>query len=1171
MGNEWLKLNIKQKCKGPTCSCKSRFGGFIAEKEDNTPTRGYKRYIHRLKSGKYFILDSVKYFSITNNPQKTHNVKNVSVYYDSEDRPFIIEVNRQNGTDYYTNNNPSNSQDEDNDWGVNLSWTQDSSLSDSQKLKDKLDELSCLSTGSISLDIYRSKLRSYCISSKVGFEGTFFTDETDFYEFKQFTNGQPFRVPYLRYNGKDLPIQMPREDIKEVSTFYWKHNFGKPLIVKVNKQSGETEYHFKDGRSGWTKKRVQDLNSTVLESNCLRNKATKIDLSRKYGKYCCTSDCKFERVEVGENKLDEVFPGFTSYEHKARFNYPFTIGKIINNRLERQIGFLYPICDIYELTVYYCINCADEPLLIYMSYKVDEFMEYTWYKRVTKNGWELVKHMPEDDEGFYKSLKEHLENLSVSLGDKCNLSGFHDDDTRFPAKKDDKVPPSPQETYIQLMKIARKENTPLPKGPPQNEKEEEEERVPGKRNPTFPPPKKSRKVYPITVKELQQIKQKVEGTPAAPALMVSPSGVIIDIKKDTNGQETTYPDGVSDQKVKLEKSVDPLNSGFVKFTHKPPSEGSFTVAQVVFGGSIVSDIGANTDENIQHLSVWYWSGDSGHNQPLLAEVKKQNDTFFYSYNKGGNSWQPLSGYSNPQPKQLTGKTLEAKLDHLNCNLNQAVTITLTFELSSHLSANRHNRKNTYCCNYHNPRDDGSQGNISVNKGGIVVSGTKRADYYKHTISGNHKLARIRYYIDGIDTANTNNSKTRRRIKISGLDFPTSNVQAVSAFYCRGNPVLIYVEGNGQNEWYKKPTGGNSGISGDEQWAPVLSELNGITPEDITNCTNFNKVKGVLSCASGIECKEPASPSLPRGVVGKGGKGDRGEQTDTDHKSPAGSSLQGATPNSQCEDAAPIPQEQRAAGPQGLAGNPGLPGEREAGKALQETAYGKDGDKGPNGLTDATAGRVDEEGADTDKDVAGKRGKDGKTTQEVSEVKSEEQAAVLPGSMGLSPKGEAGNPGLTQRTGSPDLATVSGKEAEAEGDSGDKGDARNTDGGHNDPAEDTAGDSSLQGTPQGDPQPGGGAGGTQGNQADVSITSGDQDGSTAEASIGAPKVDPAPPAPPRTEPFLDPATAGYFFASGGTALATGATILAVLGASGSITGFAYWISQRFAGEPWVRQI
>ncbi|EKX72056.1 hypothetical protein BEWA_017350 [Theileria equi strain WA] len=338
----------------------------------------------------------------------------------------------------------------------------------------------------------------------------------------------------------------------------------------------------------------------------------------------------------------------------------------------------------------------------------------------------------------------------------------------------------------------------------------------------------------------------------------------------------------------------------------------------------------------------------------------------------------------------------------------------------------------YCC-----RCDKHTVTRSVTIKKLHVPAVPTVEYYKHTINSG-QLARIRYYFDGVgtDPRNTNNPKTRRRIKSTEFNFPMDSVKAVYALYSGGNPVLIYLDYDGKNGvkgWYQKPTN-DSNDNGDEDWTKVPDAPRNIQPETINNCTNWNKLVTALNKAGGCnplrECTAPTQPLLPP-----------------------------------------------PAGPQGGGPQPGS-------GVVQDHA-----------------------------------------------------------------------------------ASQHGRGAQNKGDT----DTDSTTGGANDPAEDTAGDSSLQGTPQGDPQPGGGAGGTQGNQADVSITSGDQDGSTAEASIGAPKVDPAPPAPPRTEPFLDPATAGYFFASGGTALATGATILAVLGASGSITGFAYWISQRFAGEPWVRQI
>ncbi|EKX72366.1 conserved hypothetical protein [Theileria equi strain WA] len=322
-------------------------------------------------------------------------------------------------------------------------------------------------------------------------------------------------------------------------------------------------------------------------------------------------------------------------------------------------------------------------------------------------------------------------------------------------------------------------------------------------------------------------------------------------KPDSELKTYTYgPNGNKD--VQLVRTEDPPNSGFYRFKHTSATGKPFTVDKVQYGenGQTV-DAGVNNTE-IRHLSVWYWKEDGYLRKPLLIEVWKESRDYIYRYNKGGGGfgWNELSG--NPRARPLQDNDLEAKLDHLNCNLNQAVTITLTFEHSSHLSYGASKGKNNYCCDYHNPGGDG-RGNISVTKGIVPVA--PRVEYYEHSISdGGLKLAKIKYHI-------TNGDGRWRRIKSDNLGLPIQGYVSIYVFYCSNNPELIYVDGNGingTNRWYHKPTDSSS-ISGDEQWTEV-NDLSGITPENITDCTNFNKLKNVLSCAKNATCTHSPQPS-----------------------------------------------------------------------------------------------------------------------------------------------------------------------------------------------------------------------------------------------------------------------------------------------------------------------
>ncbi|AFZ80753.1 hypothetical protein BEWA_001600 [Theileria equi strain WA] len=180
-------------------------------------------------------------------------------------------------------------------------------------------------------------------------------------------------------------------------------------------------------------------------------------------------------------------------------------------------------------------------------------------------------------------------------------------------------------------------------------------------------------------------------------------------------------------------------------------------------------------------------------------------------------------------------------------------------------------RNTYCCRCH---DKGASGidkrKVSVTKGKIQA-GSKPLDYYKHDISGrNSRLAGIKYYPKGYDA---NTPSQRRRIKLGDKAFPLSNTQAVYAFHCGGNPVLIYVSSSQEDVkgWYKPNTTGDN---------VTWQRVSGISkdPDNIKDCngSDFDALVEELvsaGCRIYSTCKElqsqspqkrGASPSGPSG-------------------------------------------------------------------------------------------------------------------------------------------------------------------------------------------------------------------------------------------------------------------------------------------------------------------
>ncbi|AFZ79566.1 hypothetical protein BEWA_024150 [Theileria equi strain WA] len=334
----------------------------------------------------------------------------------------------------------------------------------------------------------------------------------------------------------------------------------------------------------------------------------------------------------------------------------------------------------------------------------------------------------------------------------------------------------------------------------------------------------------------------------------SPSGVIVNIKKDTNGGRLgsdTYNLGVADQKVKLVKSVDPLNSGFFKFVHKPPNGKSFRVAQVKFGDVPVSDIGVNSNDEIEHLAVWYWKNADNMEKPLLAEILK-GGKYTYKYAKPGGSnlsWSPLSGNPGPHNVQLQGEFLEQLLDELNCQHNRAVTPNLTFENSTR-HANGGGTANKYCCS-----DNHNGGKrITVQEKEVSCQthpSSKHITFFKHDVNAGVNLAAIMYYNED---DNDRDQRNRRRIKSNKFNFPISAPVTVYVFYCdKQNPVLIYVDGGqpGVKGWYKK---GNSVGNGNEEWVRTLPGLKDRIPDNFKNCKNDKGFKELAEELKQLKCE-----------------------------------------------------------------------------------------------------------------------------------------------------------------------------------------------------------------------------------------------------------------------------------------------------------------------------
>lgn len=460
-GEDWLRLDIGKRCNG-ACGCKRKpnFGIDVREEHDK-PEKGYLKRVHTATSDT-FTLRSVRYnneWVVGGGLENVSEVTEIAVYYGGQnlDIPFVIEIQDigENFT-YSYNVNPSSTG------SGNTVWAQKDDINDPKKLLDKLEELSCRSTGALILDIYKNTYRQYYCKTSV--RPSIKKHDGDIYEFIQTPYGGIFDVQSIRYNGKGIEISIPKDGIKEISTFYWKHNFGKPLVVKVTKKNGEINYHFSHGRVGeqWDKRAVSvgvKLEDAVVEHNCTRNRTTTINLSEKVEPYCCTEKCMNKRIKVTSQQSD-AFPGFTVYEHISKDGLPLIMGSIVSKN-EKQRGIKYPIRYAYKVTVYYQNTCANEPIFMEILYMNDSGQrDYKWYKRVTPNGWDdLSNQIPDTDTEIYNSLRENFKTVADLLSNNsCDSSKLGVDNIKF-SRTDPEPLNSPEETFSRLVNEANHGHT----------------------------------------------------------------------------------------------------------------------------------------------------------------------------------------------------------------------------------------------------------------------------------------------------------------------------------------------------------------------------------------------------------------------------------------------------------------------------------------------------------------------------------------------------------------------------------------------------------------------------------------------------------------------------------------------------------------------------------------
>ncbi|AFZ79777.1 hypothetical protein BEWA_026260 [Theileria equi strain WA] len=242
-------------------------------------------------------------------------------------------------------------------------------------------------------------------------------------------------------------------------------------------------------------------------------------------------------------------------------------------------------------------------------------------------------------------------------------------------------------------------------------------------------------------------------------------------------------------------------------------------------------IPANTLDGIRLYS------SSGISQvPLMIEFKPVSggDSTFHA-SKSETTWNTVDGrsedfyYGKDLDEQTPKEALANKLDELACFYYNAVTIDLSYDIST-------GKSNWYCCNKHNSNEKVHVEQKHVycrqdrNKSSITA--------YKHSINGG-KLSGIKFYL-----SSDHSKQNRKRITSGTLKLPADGPLDIYTFYCQGNnPVLVYIHyrsSQGNSGWYRKQS-----RNGDNRpWkrtGPLSSIKSNHLEKEGLNCKQWNKL------------------------------------------------------------------------------------------------------------------------------------------------------------------------------------------------------------------------------------------------------------------------------------------------------------------------------------------
>ncbi|AFZ80426.1 succinate dehydrogenase family member protein [Theileria equi strain WA] len=870
-----LGPNAGNKCgdKEETCKCPGATTlGIKASRDVDKPTKGFIKVTHQHRNGNTFSLknelDGGRIAGVKN------PIYSVSVYFwnGAPDRPILLGIKKTGSsqTKYYSK-------------GTSL-WI--NSLVSHLSEQEALDEHNCQKNNAVVFTIknassgtLRESSRATCMKNTRKIKRSRPTPPpgseyiiTNYRITNVDGHNRDTKISRVTLNGVDIAnISPPHDALEGIRLYSYPASLDVPLMIEFKPKSGgdSTFYASKNGK-GWSKVETKD-SKNFYDGKEIGKQTPKDTLSDKLDEILCSQDnvtfdisygnskkhaikntmyCCKEHGDLGKVSVRAVEVSCTQHGHdssKLIAYKHFTNGNIggikfnedgNKRRRVKSNALRFPISGVEGVYVLYC---QEKPALIYVE--STSIMDRGWYRKSRDGGYEKtwtwvnrglngiagtdLKNGISCDK--WQKLKTYLGELGCrGLGGCFNGLGRSAYGHNL--------------GHQDVVTIEESDN-------------ESKQQVGGSEEEEVP----------------------VETIPQAyyhPPLTTSSPGVIIDIKQniptDTGNGPYLYPSSPPNQ-VSLTKVEDPKGSNFNKYTHVASHGLPFTVTEVRYGGIKTfkpNELQFNETDNTSHFAVWYWQRN-GMTNPLLVEVKVGDTDFRYSYNKGGNDiqWSPLDKYPGSRFDPLSPEELETQLDDLNCKHNGAVTLDLTRNTSK-----KHDKSTggqPYCCAYHN----GTGANkVTVTSGEVRVPGSQEIPFYKHEITSGDglRLSGIKYY------ENSSTDTPRERIIASGLGFPIQGPVTVYAFYCRGNPALIYVSSTGNDRdrvdgWYRK-----NSIHDNKPWEKFQGDLPGNGPNGIKSCKDdskeFNELVKVLRESGGCnygECTEPTQLSSQQGVADPG--------------------------------------------------------------------------------------------------------------------------------------------------------------------------------------------------------------------------------------------------------------------------------------------------------------